>query len=520
MVVDISKIIESNNIIKDIFKIQAERNIEESKYSTYFCRYVGLIDEASYNNSLALLDKKLKEKGNYLLFTHSIPMPYNQDLVISIMNELIKVNVNNLQNEDIILLENNEANERLKKAFDKIIPIAIKNEKFQNENVALNFVTKLMIWVNEYVNSIKWTVEDTPKCIFYGSIKRHEVYFLMILALIGFDVLYINASEDNLFNDIDMGKLSYSVVNPLRTSIIDYNERISKGIVAESVTTIGKKATKEIEKELFSDGTGMFKPWQFIDGNTKAITINSTLEEILIYWTEPSKLRPGFKVEGDCVIVPNFLAKVSGVNSDINEYHKFVNKLRKSKYTLFHEGVDLSYAKYSNQELYSLGFCLYGNGDLNYDEIKKHKLYKFKSLRPNLQEFILNKIDETLRSKIMYIEEINTEDRLRCLMTVLTIDDRLLTLIENFDFTGYVPKLVLYINDRSNFDRDNVLLLAFLNRIGFDIVVFTPCGASNIENHITGGVINYYRLEEVAFELELKEVADKKKSFFQKLFGE
>lgn len=524
MLIDLSNKLESTNIFEEFFNSQVDRGYLPGKYNVYFYRYIGCTNDKEYDNNLAYLDKELKKiPDSYLLFTNSIPVPFDQQLTFSIMNELLKMDINCLENEDVNLIADLNLNTRIKKALGVVVPLAIQNEKFMNQNIMCNFITKIMIWCNQFLNGnkVKWDDDHTPKCVFYGELKRHEAYFLILLSLIGFDVLYINSLEDNIMGDIDRdNKYSNSLHNPIREPVQDYKIRVSRGEVVPVVTTVAQKANKEIEEAVFNNETGIFKPWQFVDGTTHAVLINSTVDEVGIYWEQASKLRPGFKVEKKTVYVPNFFAKINGVNSDITEYYTLISKLRHSKNTIFTDKVGLIEPTWSKPQMFSLAFIMDGLGRVIAEELKKHELYRFSSLKEEVQMFLINKINELLETPSMVLSQLDSKKRLQIVATVLSMPGQYLNLIESFDYTGQIPKLVIYLSDKVDFSEEDTILMAFLNRIGFDIVILSPCSANNIEKSIASTYITNHRLEEVVFDLELRDVSIKhKKSFFEKLFG-
>lgn len=506
------RIIKTNNIYEDMFKPSTLRD------GNYFCRIIGVKDEQSYDDNIAFLDSKLKELNNKsIIFSSTIPNPYNKDLVKSIMDKLDKINVDNIKNEHINLVSSDEGNLRIREALSVIVPFAIKNESFSNKTIRNNFIAKLMIWTIKYVENIQWQGDIVPKCLYYGEIKKYECYFLILLALIGFDVLYLNPQEDNIFEMIDKNEFSQVIKENGTSELIDYNMRVSNGAVIEMVTTYAKQASDELEKTLYN-GTGIYKPWQCINSFTKPVIMNSIIEDMITYWDEPSRLRPGFKTEENLVYIPIFFNKISGVYTDLSEYIDMVNKLRKPRFHKFIEGSNLTNKDYNNQELYSLAFCLNRDKTINKEALKKHNMFnKLKTLRNELQDLIIDKIDETISQKRLFNFDIDDKKILKLIISVLLLDDDILNLIDCYDYTASIPKIIVYLKNREVFEDEDALVLALLHRIGLDIVILTPNGTNNIELKISTDYLNVIRLEDIVFDLDLDR-KNKKKSFFEKLF--
>lgn len=464
-------------------------------------------------------------------------------LIDTILQELTKMRIGNYANEDINLTASDPLNKKIRQALDEVIALAINKERFSNETIQNNFIAKLMIWCNLYTDGLDFNDGELPKCLFYGPIKRHEVYFLMLLARIGIDVIYFNPTNDATLDDIDgNGMCQKIILGATSPVLIPYTERIQKGVVVEKVTTYAKKATNELEQTLYND-TGIYKPWQFSDGTTRPIFMDSVIEDTLTYWDEPAKLRPGFKTNGKIVHTPTFFTKISGVYRDVNEYYELIQKLKGAKKYAFYESPHLTavgfgqsrtiqyhnmptqmttqnLSNFNQQDLYSLAFCLNPDQTIKRDAVMQHVLYKkMLTLRVELQEFILSKLEETFSSSNLsfFNFPITDKERVRLMAATFTAEDRLLNLIEGYDFPADVPKVIMYVNSRDTFNQDDAMLLGLLRMMGLDVLLLSPNGANNIELVISEKFINQIKLDEFVYDLPLKSPV-KKGSFFSKLF--
>ncbi|MEE1072155.1 MAG: YceG family protein [Cellulosilyticum sp.] len=518
-----------------------------SRVDHYFCEVIGLNSESSYNDTLALFNHKLKVPGKGIIFDDTIPKPSDKALIDSILQELTMMRIGNYAHEDINLTSSDSLNTRLRQALDEVIALAIRQENFSNETIRNNFIAKLMIWCNLYTEGLDFNQDTPPKCLFYGPIKRHEVYFLMILESIGMDVIYFNPTHDQTFKTVETTGHSQSIIwGELSTTLMPFNERVANGVVVEKVTTYAKKATNVLTQALYQD-TGIYKPWQFSAGTTRPIIMDSVIEDTLTYWNEPNKLRPGFKTEGNVVYTPTFFTKISGVYRDINEYYELIEKLKHAKNCAFFETPHLTsvgtsfgqtqtiryhnmptqsttqtVANFNQQDLYSLAFCLNPDQTIKRDAIKEHVLYKrLLSLRGDLQEFILSKLEETFATSNLSFFNFNITDkeRVRLMAALFTVDERIINLIDSYDFTSDVPKIVMYINSREPFNQDDAMLLGLMRIIGMDVILLSPNGANNLELVISEKFINSIKLDEFVHDLPLKTPSkNKKESFFSRLF--
>ena len=533
-------ITKANNILEQIFDTSALRS------DNYFCELIGLMDEASYNDTLALFDHKLNEPHKGIIFGDSIPNPNDRPLIDSILSELVKMRIGNFVNEDINLTASDKLNQKLRLALDETVALAIAREHFASETIRNNFIAKLMIWCNLYTDGLDFDDETPPKCLFYGPLKKHEVYFLILLAKIGVDVIYFNPTKDTVLDNIDQGELCQTVIlGNVTLELKPYKERVAQGVVVEKVTTYARKATNELEQTLYND-TGVYKPWQFSDGTTRPLILDSVIEDTMTYWNEAARMRPGFKTSGKTVHTPCFFTKINGIYADRNEYFELVQKLRSAKNCAFYETPHLtnvgfgqkraiqyhnvqlqsssqsSSANFNQQDLYSLAFCINPDQTINRDSVRSHVLYqKMLSLRTDLQEFLLSKLEETFANSnsSFFNFPITDKERVRLMAALFTAEDRLINLIDGYDFTGDIPKVVLYVNSRESFNQDDAMLLGLFRMIGMDIILLSPNGANNLELVISDKFINQIKLEEFAYDLELKAPSKTKKgSFFSKLF--
>lgn len=135
----------------------------------------------------------------------------------------------------------------------------------------------------------------------------------------------------------------------------------------------------------------------------------------------------------------------------------------------------------------------------------KSPVYKFGFLKNSLQSLIVSKINELILSK-PFKEEMDEKLKLKILMTVISMDNEVLELIERFDFTSEVPKLVIYANSRESFSEEDIIIIAFMKQVGADIVVLTPTNYNNLELMLRDNIFDVIQLQSVAFELQIPNV--------------
>lgn len=265
-----------------MFRKKIERSDSNYYFEPCFYRVIGVEDSHNYNNILKTLNDRIEEyKDITLLFENSIPMLGEMELIQYIYNELNTMDITNMQAQDIVLFDDENINRIFLESLDYIIPLSIKNENFFNENIRNNFITKLIVWTYSFVKNINFNSDFNPKCIYYGQISRHEIYFLIMLHLMDFDVVYINPLKEEFFEEIDTDKLSELKMSMNIEPLETFKDRAAKGNTIDNVETITKQIERDINETLFAD-TGIYKPWQYRSGYTKRILLDTILEDIYI----------------------------------------------------------------------------------------------------------------------------------------------------------------------------------------------------------------------------------------------
>lgn len=505
----------------------------------YFYRYIGRevteLAEVDYNNDIYLIDKELERSNcNYLRFIKQIESPQNNELdkIRDVLDNLFK-SIMTLDKETIFSeIKNNKLLPQIlnksvlntmEYSLKEVFEIYLKNEN-ANLTKAKNFLVKLIVWINRYSKILFKNIKKeeffylNPKILCFGEIKHTEVYMLIFFSMVGCDVLFINSDykADNIFLDIDKDE-KYTKLQRNSDSVEQGNFPEEEKVVRKS--TVAYDASNEVEQLLFTPESGLYKPWQFESFNTRPITLKTTFEEVFILWDEEARLRPNFKITNNTVYVPNIFAKISGTHEDMGKYWSYVDKLKKSKNSYLIKSIPFSQVNFTREEIFSLAYVINKDGTVNKEKLIQSKFYRFSYMKDFTQDFIIKKINELIKSDYFY-NDINTKFILKIIFTVLSLQDDILRLIQNFDFPHAIMKIIFYINDRSEFSEEDIITMAFLNLMGMDIVLIVPTGYNNIENHIKRNVFDIHELPSYKLDLPLNEYGNKKelKSIFSRIF--
>ncbi|WDV45605.1 YceG family protein [Clostridiaceae bacterium M8S5] len=503
----------------------------------YFYRYIGIDTNVdSYYNKLYRLNKKLSN-GNYsyIKFENNVPLVNKPSLVNKCKDVWTTIDANTVNSSVIIdnlyacgafQANNNKtiANSFIN-AISEMLKVYLANEGAITIQKLKNFVMKQLLWLDEYgvklaskfdATNIKGTTFN-PKVIYYGNIKQHEAYFLLMLSKLGFDIMYINTENDSAFSSIDPDcKYSYLIEFADKKTLKSFPE---EEVLIRTETT-AFKASNELSDIIYTETDGIYKPWQFESYETKPLTLKTTIDEVKLLWREEARMRTGFKVENKTVYIPNLFVKISGVYEDISIYWNDVSTFKNSENTIFYSNLPFTTTQYTRESLYKCAYILDSEGFVDKDKLFSSPLYKFSYLRTHLQELIVHKINQLFVLPI-FKNEINKDYKLKIIISILTMDKQILNLIQNFDYPFKVPKIVIYDNNESMFNDQDIAVLSFLNLFGFDILILTPTGYNNIENAIKSKYYDIHKLQKVQFDLQLPNLNNKsnKKSFWSSLFG-
>lgn len=493
---------------------------------TYFVRYIGVPSssddwEAEYYNSLYNLDKAFQTSGFYLKFREGIPAPSAAESALiphrlivypykdrfEILEQILQANI--LPQTYDELLDNT-----VRKSFVDLVNLFAEKSSNINTSLVLNFSLKLVTWLNRYLpklfaksngqkkSSVEgFNYEHNPKILFYGTIKPHEIYLLSAFHKIGCDVLFVHPDEegDKAFQRFDKGNLlTHLIRNNHNLPLASFPE--VEQLIRKS--TIAYNASKEIEEVIYSEEVGLFKPWQFESYSTQPVTLKTTYDELKILWREPAKLRPEFKVQNKKVYVPNLFAKINGVSENLDAYWQDLKAFSSAPNTRLIEDVPFAKISYTKQELYQTDYLLNEQGLFDELKVMKSQHYKFGYLKGHLQHFLIVKINELLSSG-MFLAPVNEKFKLKIIMTILTMDDSLIKLIEVFDYPQEIPKVIVYDNEKETFTENDALLLAYFNLIGLDVVIFTPTNYKTIEQQIKPNLLDVHQLPLVKYDLAL-----------------
>lgn len=514
------------NDVAFAWKNNYERKGIISNFVPIFKRYIGIEKPSEYNTILKAIDNKILEnKNNTLFFENGIPFDVDFDLITYINNELLKMDVNNLASQDITLFENAQINNMFLESLQYVVRIAVKKENFINDSMRNNFVAKLILWSLKNIKKIEFSDSVTPKCVFYGKLSAHDIYFLILLYRMTFDVFVINPLKDytDLWEKIDVDNLSKVESYPAIEQTLKFKDRAKLGAETHSIQTTTSHYESQLEETFFTENSGVYKPFQFKDYKTKSVRISGSIIDLMTVWGEPAKLREGFKIENGTVNIPVFFQVVDGVYDDFVKYKDLINTtcLTPDTIVVTDNGDSLLPPKNSLDinTAYQLMFMQLNDKTIDIEQIKKQPFYPLGIYNISTQNFILNAINEFIKDTSLLAFSMSKEEFLQTILFFLNVSKTIVKLMSNFDFTANIPKIVVFLEGENTLPDPFVLFLAFLHKAGFDILIFNPSAFFSVSKILNPSRFDSVRLDGVKYDAKYQQIVKKKKGFWAKLFS-
>lgn len=383
-----------------------------------------------------------------------------------------------------------------------------------NLNRLLNKAVYLVAWMKRYQKDLfqNWQAPEVGVFLLFGACSGdNEALFLRLLAKLPVDVLVLlpDLNAPCVLKDPALLDLHKEHSLPMTDFPVEPSQM--------RVRTAAYQAEREMDSILYQN-TGLYRARQH--QKAEAVTLQTMYEEISLLWDQELKYRPGFAAEGDTVTIPVLLEKICGIkDGPILPYWLEIKKLVTPETTLvtklpWQTGLEANPMKpYATQFL--------RQGRLQREKIKQHKDYPYGILRPEIQDYLLDKLQVLLDEKLIAGTYQNGTEY-TIVSTILGLPKDLLRRIQNFDFTKKNPKLIIISTTEETLSLEDSILVAFLNLVGFDILFFVPTGYQSIEKYFQKPFANEHQLGPYRYDLRVPDfqtLHEGGKSSIRKLFG-
>ena len=489
---------------------------EDGEIPVYCAALIGFDEDAVYTNMLVKFKESFAGLKKQLIFIEKPLENPNADEVKA-LGTVTRTSTADMIDE--LALTINLSGDRTRTALAQKTLRELLNElNTGNQTVVFNYATKIITWLYRCTQARKYAVkyEDIPVVLYYGDISQSELYFLNFMSRCGFDVVLITPNKSNLALVVDKnvgGRMQVFELPQTKDS-----GSYPTAAVKMKVATVAYSAERDLDTMLYGGDTGIYRSFQF--PNSQSLTLKTTFEEIAILWKQEARFRQGFSTSGNLVSIPNIFAKISGVeNGDVNKYWDDIrDKLTPQTILVVKQPNDQAAQQAADLSVYRQ---FYRNGQIDTEKLKKSNLNRYGYLPDRIQDMLFYKLQETISSGFVKLGG----DDLMCgvLHFGLSFNKEFLQIIQKFDFTRTIPKLIYIDNLEDTFTVQECIQIVMCNLIGFDVLVYTPTGYKNLETFVSSDAFEEHIMDKFLYDTEVPKfripAEEKTGGLFSKLFG-
>lgn len=534
----------NNSERKDYFK---------DEFKAQFIRYIGIFED--YESSIKTLKiQSIEEKNKWLFFENEIALDQDIDFFEEIRKKVEEIYGMNISNKfDIKIFGDTVVNEVFLSSLDYISEILDFEEDLKPYEKYETLATIICL-SRQYLSRKKFDYVSNIKCIYFGKIDRISVYFLILLYRMMCDVIYICPSDkyEEVFEKYDYDMLSKVVKSDkLVDNIEKYNlQYISKkGIELRKIKSTASYVQESVYDNLFKNKE-LYYTNQFIDYEVAPLLFEGVIPDFYNTFVNDVRFREGFKVneETKTVFFSHFFTEVQGVQKDYEEYVKLVRHLLKAKNTIFF--IEKEYDKVlldenikeskRNGEIFleknifmindeiitrrmfyfsELAFTVNKDKTYNLEDIKKVSFYNLRNLKEKTVNYIFKVFNEVISTPLVFFnKDLSFLEKTKLLFLMLLVNPLVYKLLERFDYTNSVPKIVIYLDNQDELKENMCQVLTILSMLGIDIVILSPNGKSGLDKYINQNAYTTLLLDEFKdidlMDILNTEIKEEKEGFF------
>ena len=483
----------------------SERGGDDRNINTVFCRINGVEDKTGYVNELISFRSAMKSRKRSIVAVNDGIDPPTADEVskVSRGNYTSPENAVSDLAKNISFGQNPLLGGLMKYEFIKLMLDESKELNLNRlSSMGVYVICCIKRWASKLFND--WNQKNIPCFVLFGVCRNeNEALFMKYLSKLPLDVLILNTvvSRKCALSDPSLKEVNYSF--SLEGAVFpDENVIVRAG-------TVAYHAERELDTLMYQD-SGIYRNYQY--SKATSIVLETMFEEIEILWDQELKFRPNFSTDDNEVKMPVIFSKISGVKDGAKDkkakaYWSYIKSLMTPETIVWdsmqRRPLNTRSVNYSNQNpVKQYASMFFKNGVLQRSTIKQHSCYKYKVLRPELQDHILDKLQLLIDSKIIKgTFENGTEYSI--ISAVLNMSDDIVRKLQNFDFTKKNPKLIYINTTDKEITFDDAVVLEFLSLAGFDVLFFVPTGYNNIEVYYAYPIISEHQAGEYIYDLRV-----------------
>lgn len=508
-----------------------------------FVVYSGILEKRTlYKNAIFTALKKVKNKTVLKVRGKDFLLTEEKEVTQEELTLFLKEIVEDLKTK-VSYLKNNYFNS----SFENIVSSLInKNNEVENNQqiwIALNALKNISLQILEEVD-----LELHKNCFIFLDKEAQDLILNQDKTI----EIFLNSLKDLLIET----RFSTVLFNPCNTSFNLFKE--SENVKLVSLKEKGDVSIEEVQetgkeiKEIVSDTIEYEKKtkqlleglvYQNQDLKQKYLSTpfyNATITDFLVFSDKEARFRKGFETNEKEVVVPTFAFLIEGYDFEL--YRKIVEVVQKNNKSIVllqdktrkNQGDGLFTENYFNSEVsnevakarthsekiialqnlrtkiteelklkvekYLLKEIKFNTVKLSLsNDIFNDKIYRFQGFNRNVNEFLLRKINEYIEDR-----EFNEEKAIHFVSLVLQLKQNIIEYIDGLNPSSYIPTIIVFLQERTILEKDNILMLGFLRTLGFDVVILSPAALSGVTQEDFD--FNANRLEQTKYDLNADEI--------------
>lgn len=508
-----------------------------------FVVYSGVLEKkALYKNAIFTALKKVKNKTILKVNGKDFLLTEKKEVTQKELTLFLKEIVEDLRTK-VSYLKNNYFNSSFENITSSLIN---KNNEVENNQqiwIALNILKNISLQILEEVD-----LELHKNCFIFLDKEAQDLILNQNKTI----EIFLNSLKDLLIEI----RFSTVLFNSCNTSFNLFKE--SENVKLVSLKEKGEVSIEEIQetgkeiKEIVSDTIEYEKKtkqlleglvYQNQDLKQKYLSTpfyNATITDFLVFSDKEARFRKGFETNEKEVVVPTFAFLIEGYDFEL--YRKIVEVVQKNNKSIVllqdktrkNQGDGLFTENYFNSEVsdevakarthsekiialqnlrtkiteelklkvekYLLKEIKFNTVKLSLsNDIFNDKIYRFQGFNRNVNEFLLRKINEYIEDR-----EFNEEKAIHFVSLVLQLKQNIIEYIDGLNPSSYIPTIIVFLQERTILEKDNILMLGFLRTLGFDIVILSPAALSGVTQEDFD--FNANRLEQTKYDLNADEI--------------
>jgi len=257
---------------------------------------------------------------------------------------------------------------------------------------------------------------------------------------------------------------------------------VEDGIVGRTRTTASK--ADEWYESMVSEEDLPPRPWNMVGHIPEAHTLACVPEEVIDLFSAQLYLRQGYEVRDGKIHIPNLFVKFSGSFEQSSWFTPANLKNLKKNGLVFKSIKDFKCCNTHGISGHIPDGLIGEDGLVDRNALYSSAAYNYSYLRIEYQGILVDRLNYLLANKdsIFQCPDAVSGDTL--LNAVLNIDSKIMMLYQNYDYQYDVPYIIIRNEDMRSFTIEQGCVLALLDLLGFDIIIISDKGFSDIENII------------------------------------